>query len=235
MNTISCQVIAISALTPVVSKVLLKPAQPVSYTPGQYLQLCLTESDKRPFSIASIPVQDLLELHIGAPAGDNWSSAALQHLQQAFAENLPVQVEVGLGHAGWRQHSERPIILLAGGTGFSYVHSIAMALAAASQDKPVFLYWGVRQEDALYYQAELQQWAAANAKYRFIPVVQEPGANWQGRSGLVHEAVLQDFVSLEAYDIYIAGPFAMAGVAREAFAEQGAHREQMFADAFAYI
>lgn len=235
MNTISCQVIAISALTPVVSKVLLQPAQPTSYTPGQYLQLCLTENDKRPFSIASIPAQDLLELHIGAPAGDNWSSAALQHLQQAFAQGLSVQVEVGLGHAGWRQDSARPVILLAGGTGFSYVHSIAMALAAASQDKPVFLYWGVRQEDALYYQAELQQWAAANAKYRFIPVVQEPGANWQGRSGLVHEAVLQDFVSLEAYDIYIAGPFAMAGVAREAFAKQGAHREQMFADAFAYI
>lgn len=235
MNTISCQVIAISALTPVVSKVLLQPAQPTSYTPGQYLQLSLTENDKRPFSIASIPAQDLLELHIGAPAGDNWSSAALQHLQQAFAQGLSVQVEVGLGHAGWRQDSARPVILLAGGTGFSYVHSIAMALAAASQDKPVFLYWGVRQEDALYYQAELQQWAAANAKYRFIPVVQEPGANWQGRSGLVHEAVLQDFVSLEAYDIYIAGPFAMAGVAREAFAEQGAHREQMFADAFAYI
>jgi aquacobalamin reductase/NAD(P)H-flavin reductase len=235
MNTISCQVIAISALTPVVSKVLLQPAQPVSYTPGQYLQLCLTATDKRPFSIASIPAQDLLELHIGAPAGDNWSSAALQHLQQAFAQNLPVQVEIGLGHAGWRQHSERPVILLAGGTGFSYVHSIAMALAAASQDKPVFLYWGVRQEDALYYQAELQQWAATNPKYAFIPVVQEPAASWQGRRGLVHEAVLQDFVSLEAYDIYIAGPFAMAGVAREAFTEQGAHREQMFADAFAYI
>ena len=235
MNAISCQVIAIEALTPVVSKVLLKPAQTTGFVAGQYLQLCLTADDKRPFSIASIPGQDYLELHIGAPAGDNWSSAALMHLQQAFNQGAAVQVEVGLGHAGWREHSERPVILLAGGTGFSYVHSIAMALAAAKQDKPVFLYWGARQEEALYYQTELQQWAASNAKYSFIPVVQEPNAAWQGRSGLVHEAVLQDFVSLEAYDIYIAGPFAMAGVAREAFAEQGAHREHMFADAFAYI
>lgn len=235
MNAIACQVVSIEALTPVVSKVLLAPSVSVPFIAGQYLQLCLTPSDKRPFSIASIPEHTLLELHIGTPEGDNWSSAAMSHLQQHYALATPVQVEIGLGHAQWQQQSERPIILLAGGTGFSYVHSIAMAIAAAAQDKPVFLYWGVRSEDALYYQAELTSWAAAHPKYRFIPVVQQPSATWQGRTGLVHEAVLTDFVSLDAYDIYMAGPFAMAGVAREAFTKQGGHREQMFADAFAYI
>lgn len=235
MNAIPCQVVAIETLTPVVSKVLLASTTPVTFIAGQYLQLCLTPNDKRPFSIASTPEQDLLELHIGAPEGDKWSSSALQHLQHALLSQQPVQVEVGLGAAAWQAQSDRPIILLAGGTGFSYVHSIAMAIAAAQQDKPVFLYWGVRQQDALYYQAELTQWAASNSKYRFIPVVQQPEPDWQGRSGLVHEALLADFVSLEAYDIYIAGPFAMAGVAREAFAARGAQREHMFADAFAYI
>lgn len=235
MNAIACQVVSIEALTPIVSKVLLAPSVSVPFIAGQYLQLCLTPGDKRPFSIASTPEHTLLELHIGTPAGDNWSGAAMSYLQQQYALAAPVQVEIGLGQAQWQQHSERPIILLAGGTGFSYVYSIAMAIAAAAQDKPVFLYWGVRSEDALYYQAELEQWAAAHPKYRFIPVVQQPDPTWQGRTGLVHEAVLNDFVSLEAYDIYMAGPFAMAGVAREAFAEQGGHREQMFADAFAYI
>lgn len=235
MNTITCQVVAITPLTSVVNKVILAPTTAVSFIAGQYLQICLTDTDKRPFSIASIPQQSQIELHIGTPEGDTWSSAAMAYLQLQFAAGQPVQIEAGLGHAQWRFDSDNPIILLAGGTGFSYVHSIAQAIAAAEQQKPVFLYWGVRTEDALYYQAELATWAAKHAKYQVIPVVQQPSDQWQGRTGLVHEAVLNDFVSLEAYDIYMAGPFAMAGVAREAFAQQGGQRQQMFADAFAYI
>jgi NAD(P)H-flavin reductase len=234
-TAIACQVISVDALTPGISKVVLRPQQAADYRAGQYLQLVLSDDDKRPFSIASIASSQLLELHIGTPAGDTWSSAALSHIEQQFRAGLPVMAEVGLGQAQLRQDSTRPVILMAGGTGFSYVYAIAQALSAANAGQPVFLYWGVRHEAALYYQAELQQWASQHKQFRFIPVVQQPGAEWQGRSGLVHEAVLADFVSLEAYDIYIAGPFAMAGVAREAFTEQGAHREHMFADAFAYI
>lgn len=234
-TAIACHVISLDALTPGISKVLLKPEQAVDYCAGHYLQLVLSAEDKRPFSIASIASSELLELHIGTPAGDSWSSAALTHITQQYQAGLPVMAEIGLGQAQLRPDSKRPIILLAGGTGFSYVYAIAQALSTAATNQPVFLYWGVRQEDALYYQAELAQWASQNKHFRYIPVVQQPDASWQGRTGLVHEAVLADFISLEAYDIYLAGPFAMAGIARQAFSEQGAHREQMFADAFAYI
>ncbi len=235
MTIISCSVDLIEALTPTVNRVLLTPAQAVSFASGQYLQLCLSDSDKRPFSIASIPGQPQLELHIGGAVADQYASQALAYLLQQQQLNQPVQAEVGLGSAQFRADSERPVILLAGGTGFSYIYSIAQTIAAANIDRPVFIYWGVREPGALYHFDVMQQWAAQNSKYRFIPVVQHADDNWQGRSGLVHEAVLSDFVSLEAYDIYVAGPFAMAGVVRSAFAEQGAQREHMFADAFAYI
>lgn len=235
MTTISCNVDLIEALTPTVNRVLLTPAQPVSFASGQYLQLCLSASDKRPFSIASMPGQQQLELHIGGSVADQYAGQALAYLQQQYQLKQPVQAEIGLGNAQFRADSDRPLILLAGGTGFSYIYSIAQTIAAAGIDRPVFIYWGVRDSSALYHAAVMQQWAAQNGKYRFIPVVQQPDDNWQGRSGLVHEAVLADFVSLEAYDIYVAGPFAMAGVVRAAFLEQGAHRDRMFADAFAYI
>ena len=235
MTITSCNVDLIEALTPTVNRVLLTPAQAVSFSSGQYLQLCLSESDKRPFSIASLPGARQLELHIGGSVNDQYASQALAHLLQQHQLQQPVQAEIGLGNAQFRADSERPVILLAGGTGFSYVYSIAQSIAAAKLDRPVFVYWGVREQSALYHASVMQQWAAQHNKYRFIPVVQQPDANWQGRTGMVHQAVLDDFVSLEAYDIYIAGPFAMAGVVRDAFIEQGAHREHMFADAFAYI
>ncbi|WP_337880984.1 NAD(P)H-flavin reductase [Rheinheimera sp.] len=231
MSKIRCTVDQLSPLTSGVTRVLLTPEHPVPYQPGQYLQIWLSDDDKRPFSIASTPAQAQLELHIGGAVTDPYASQALAHLQQ----HAEITAEVGLGQAFWREDSQNPIILLAGGTGFSYVYSIAQAIAAAAVKRPVFLYWGVRDQSALYHLAELQQWADTDAHYRFIPVVQNPDTDWQGRSGLVHEAVLADFVSLEAYDIYLAGPFAMAGVVRSAFLEQGGKREQMFADAFAYI
>ncbi|MDX3772631.1 NAD(P)H-flavin reductase [Chromatiaceae bacterium AAb-1] len=235
MTQITCTITRIEALTPFVSKVVLKPQSAVHFMPGQYLQLWLNEQDKRAFSIASIPSAGELELHIGAGAADQYASQAIQHLQHHYQLQQPVIAEVGLGHSQWQPEHNRPVILLAGGTGFSYVYSIARAIAESHFDQPVFLYWGVRQSDALYYQEEMQQWAASNNKYRFIPVVQQPSADWQGRTGLVHQTVLDDFVSLDAYDIYIAGPFPMVGTVRDAFLQQGAHRGQMYADAFAYI
>ena len=235
MTTISCNVDVIEALTPTVNRVVLTPAEPVTFESGQYLQLYLSDSDKRPFSIASTPAHPQLELHIGGAVADQYASQALAHLLQQHQLKQPVQAEIGLGNAQFRADSERPLILVAGGTGFSYVYSIAQSIAATKVDRPVFVYWGVREQAALYHNATMQQWAAQNSKYRFIPVVQQLDESWQGRSGMVHEAVLEDFVSLEAYDIYVAGPFAMAGVVRSAFIEQGAHREHMFGDAFAYI
>lgn len=235
MTIIACTIDAIETLTPTVSRILLTPHTAVPYQSGQYLQLCLSDDDKRPFSIASHPGSAQLELHIGGAIADQYASQALAHLQQQFALKQPVLAEIGLGQAHFRPDSERPLILLAGGTGFSYVYSIAQTIAQQQLQQPVFLYWGVRDESALYHHPQMQQWAAQNSKYRFIPVVQNPSAAWQGRSGLVHQAVLDDFVSLDGYDIYIAGPFAMAGVVREAFLQQGAQREHMFADAFAYI
>lgn len=231
MSKIRCTVAQLSPLTSGVTRVVLTPESQVPYLPGQYLQIWLSDEDKRPFSIASIAAQGQLELHIGGAVTDQYASQALAHLQQ----HSEITAEVGLGQAFWREDSQNPIILLAGGTGFSYVYSIAQAIAAAGVKRPVFLYWGVRDESALYHQDELAAWAATDEHYRFIPVVQNPTEQWQGRTGLVHEAILQDFVSLEAYDIYLAGPFAMAGVVRAAFLEQGGKREQMFADAFAYI
>jgi aquacobalamin reductase/NAD(P)H-flavin reductase len=234
-TAIACKVESVEALTQGISKVVLSPQQSVAYGAGQYLQLVLASDDKRPFSIASVASSKSLELHIGTPAGDTWSGTALKHIEQQFSAGLPVMAEIGLGKAQLREQSTRPIILLAGGTGFSYVYAIAQALGAAKVSQPVFLYWGVRQQDALYYQQQLQLWASSNKQFHYIPVVQHPNPDWQGRTGLVHEAVLADVESLDAYDIYLAGPFAMAGVVRDAFIAHGAHREHLFADAFAYI
>lgn len=227
--TVPAKVVSISPLTAGVSKVLLQPLEPAGYLAGQYLQVFLSDSDKRPFSIASAPGAELLELQIGGNVTDAWASQALRHLQ----DNQQVIVQVGLGDAYLREDSNRPVLLLAGGTGFSYVYSIAQQLRQSGSQRQVQLFWGLRDESGLYYQAELQSWQSE--QFQVTTVLQEPKGDWQGPTGLVHEVVLSQVANLADYDIYIAGPFPMVGAVRDAFLAAGAVRAQMYADAFAFL
>ena len=229
--SIQAEVVSIEAVTDFVNIVKLKPLTEAKFEAGQYLQVVLTDEDKRIFSVGSSPNAELIELHIGAGPEDSYPRGALNHM----ADNKVVTLEVGLGNAQLKQDVTRPIILMAGGTGFSYTKSIADFLAETQPTQTVLLYWGVKQEDSLYAKGEMEQWAAKHEHFQFIPVVEEPSDNWQGKTGYVHKAVMEDIVSLEPYEVYLAGPFKMAGVAREDFIKHGAIKEQLHADAFAFI
>ncbi|MBE0377374.1 MULTISPECIES: NAD(P)H-flavin reductase [Pseudoalteromonas] len=236
MQTLHAEVVAISPLTEFVHKVILKPAQSVTFEAGQYLQVVLGEKDKRAFSIASRPSQcDELELHIGASAVDSYAMQTLEHLRAAHADKRLVTIEAGLGISQLRLQCERPIILLAGGTGFSYAKSMADHLSEIECDRPVLFYWGVREESALYAHTEMQAWADSRKNFEFIPVVENPTDTWTGHTGYVHKAVMSDIMSLAPYDIYMAGRFDMIGIVRDDFLAHGAIRENMYADAFAFI
>lgn len=230
-SSIQAEVVSIEAVTDFVNIVKLKPLTEAKFEAGQYLQVVLSDEDKRIFSVGSSPNADLIELHIGAGPEDSYPRGALNHM----ADNKVVTLEVGLGNAQLKQDITRPIILMAGGTGFSYTKSIADFLAETQPNQTVLLYWGVKQEASLYAREEMEKWAANHEHFQFIPVVEEPSDDWQGKTGYVHKAVMEDIVSLEPYEVYLAGPFKMAGVAREDFIEHGAIKEQLHADAFAFI
>lgn len=229
---INAEVVSIESATDYVHIVKLKPLETVNFLAGQYLQIVLNDDDKRIFSIASSPNAEFIELHIGAGPNDDYPRGALDHM----AANSTVKLEVGLGQAHLNSASERPIILMAGGTGFSYVKSIADYLSETKPNHPVLLFWGAKDSASLYADEYLTQWAAQYDNFQYVPVVETANSGWEGKTGYVHHAVMEDISSLEPYDIYLAGPFKMAGVAREDFiSKKGALKAHMFADAFAFI
>ncbi|WDD99015.1 NAD(P)H-flavin reductase [Thalassomonas actiniarum] len=231
MNAIECQVHLLEPLTPNVHKVLLKPEKSIDFLPGQYLNFVMSDEDKRPFSIASAPGDEFIELQIGAFGADSYPMQVIERLNASDK----VIVEMPLGNAQLRTDSERPLLLLAGGTGFSYIKSMFEYLAAQGSNRPVIVYWGLREPDACYELEKTRQTIAKLPNASFIPVVENPTPEWQGKTGLVHEVVMQDIVSFEPYDIYLAGRFDMVGRIRQDFVEQGALLEHMYADAFAFI
>lgn len=232
MQNVTCSVQALEEMAETLWYVRLKPEVVVDFLPGQYVLVVMAEDDKRPFSIANnMTDEGIVELHIGATPDNTYAMQVLKRMQ----DQGQIELQFPAGKAHLRPESPRPVILMAGGTGFAYTRSILQQMLADGLQQPVFLYWGVRFDEHLYADEEMKAWAEQHEHLRYIPVVQNAGEGWQGRTGLVHEAIMEDFPSLADYDVYIAGRFEMAGVAREAFKKQGLVPEQLIGDAFEFI
>ncbi|MBA3987639.1 NAD(P)H-flavin reductase [Aliidiomarina maris] len=233
MSVLRCQLTSIKALTQHVYRVELSPSAPLVFHAGQYLQVVMGENDKRPFSIASMPAEhSRIELHIGAEPGNTYAGEVMQTLQQQGE----ITIEAPLGVAHYRAESQRPLILLAGGTGFSYTWSILQQHLASTDSRPVVLYWGARELADLYMHEQLLQLQRLHENFSYRPVLESPPSDWQGSPGLVHHALLGDFkAQLAQFDVYVAGRFEMVRVVRDEFTQHGLPIEQLYGDALSFI
>jgi CDP-4-dehydro-6-deoxyglucose reductase len=132
------------------------------------------------------------------------------------------------------RESARPLIFVAGATGFAPVKSMLKHAFGIGLQRRMILYWGVRHRADLYQSDLAEQWARLHPNFSFVPVLSEAGLqdNWGGRTGLVHEAILQDFPDLSGFDVYTCGSLKMVETARPAFIAQGLAEDACFADAF---
>ena len=233
MSLLRCQLSSITALSDSVYQVELTPAEPLQFVAGQYLQVVMGANDKRAFSIASTPAEPTrIELHIGAEPGNSYANEVLDKLN-ADGEIL---VETPLGVATYQAESERPLLLIAGGTGFSYTWSILQEHLRSNDKRPVVLFWGARQLPDLYLHEQLQQLMDEHDNFTYRPVLQDTPANWQGAEGVVHHAVLAEFAKqLKHFDIYVAGRFEMVRVVRDEFIQHDLPIEQLYGDALSFI
>lgn len=233
MTILRCKVTSVDAITDTVYRVRLLPEADFSFRAGQYLMVVMDERDKRPFSLASTPAErQFIELHIGASELNLYAMAVMDRI---LKEN-EIVVDIPHGDAWLRDDESRPLLLIAGGTGFSYARSILLTALARNPQREITIYWGGRDAQHLYDLNELEALCATHPNLRVEAVVEQPEESWRGRTGTVLTAVMQDYSDLAGHDIYIAGRFEMAKIARERFcAERNACAEHMFGDAFAFI
>jgi CDP-4-dehydro-6-deoxyglucose reductase len=70
---------------------------------------------------------------------------------------------------------------------------------------------------------------------QFVPVVSDalPQDQWTGRTGFVHQAVLQDLPDLSGYQVYACGaPIVVDSARRDFVAQAHLPEDEFFADAF---
>jgi CDP-4-dehydro-6-deoxyglucose reductase len=126
--------------------------------------------------------------------------------------------------------------MVAGGTGFAPIKGIVEHMLHHNIKRDIYLYWGARAREDLYMPALPNAWAKEHAHIKFIPVLSDalPEDDWHGRSGLVHQAVLEDISDLSAYEVYCCGAPAMVEVAHASFVRAGLPEDAFYSDAFNY-
>jgi CDP-4-dehydro-6-deoxyglucose reductase len=197
---------------------------------GQYLQVELDDGSRRNYSMANPPHEsDTVQLHVRHVPGGRFSERVLRGLDKGHT----LRVELPFGEFSLREASTKPAILIATGTGFAPVKSIVEDAIKRKLDRPLYLYWGARRVEDLYLLELAQKWAN-NGRLRFVPVLSDPHDGWSGRCGFVHEAVLEDFGSLEGYEVYACGNPSMTSAAHATFTKAGLAEDDFFSDAFVH-
>jgi CDP-4-dehydro-6-deoxyglucose reductase len=205
----------------------------MQFMAGQYIEFILKDGKRRAFSLANAPHDDaLLELHLRLVPGGQFT----QYVFTEMHEKAILRFEGPFGSFYLREDTDRPLIFVAGGTGFAPIKGIVEHAIHHKDTRPIHIYWGARTLQDLYMNELPLQWQQAHPNIKYTPVLSEPlpEDNWQGRTGLVHVAVMEDFETLNDYQVYCCGAPQMVDIAHLAFQAHGLPPEEFFSDSFTY-
>ena len=236
IKRLPCRVESITRAAHDVAIVRLKlpSTERLQFLAGQYIDFLLKDGKRRSFSLATPPHRDeLLELHIRHVPNGFFTD----QLFTTYKGREILRMEGPLGAFYLREESDKPIIFVAGGTGFAPIKAMIEHALYSRVDRPMVLYWGARAKRDLYLPDLPGTWQQSSANFTYIPVLSDPLPEdaWPGRTGFVHQAVLDDFADLSGYQVYACGGPAMIDAARRDFtALRKLPPDEFYADSFTY-
>ncbi|MDB0525430.1 CDP-6-deoxy-delta-3,4-glucoseen reductase [Ralstonia solanacearum] len=240
IKKVPCRVASLEKAAPDVTivKLQLPATERMQFLAGQYVEFILRDGKRRSYSLANPPHADgPIELHIRHMPGGAFTDYVFgaKEGQPAMKERDILRFEGPLGSFFLREVSDKPIILLASGTGFAPIKAIIEHAQFVGLKRPMTLYWGGRRPQDLYMHAQAEAWTRALPNFQYVPVISDaqPEDAWTGRTGFVHQAVMADHPDLSAHEVYACGAPVMVNAARTDFAAQcRMHPDAFFADSF---
>jgi len=205
----------------------------LQFLAGQYIDVLIKDHEPRSFSIANAPHDDeFIELHIRFVAGGLFTDQVFHHMK----EKVMLRIRGPLGTFFLREDTQRPVILIGGGTGFAPLKGILEHAFEIGSTRPLHLFRGVRARRDLYLDELPGQWLQEHSNFSYTPVLSEPleEDNWIGETGLVTDVVLKQYPRLEEYDVYMSGPPVMVETGHKLFRQNGLDESRFFSDSFVY-
>jgi CDP-4-dehydro-6-deoxyglucose reductase len=235
IKTLPCRVESMQLLTHDIMRLRLKlpETERLQFLAGQYIEFLLKDGKRRAFSIANAPHDDaFIELHIRHVPDGQFGDYVFNGMK---VKEL-MRIEGPLGSYYLREDSLRSIILVGGGTGFAPLKGMLEHAFHVGIDRPIHLFCGVRARRDLYMDQMANSWAKQHANLKYTAVLSEPldADEWRGKTGFVHEAIVEQYPDLSGFDVYLSGPPPMIRAGMEAFYTHGLPQSQIYSDSFEY-
>ena len=203
---------------------------------GQYIEFMLRDGSRRSYSMANAPhtleaAAPKVELHIRHMPGGKFTDPVFTTMK----EKDILRAEGPYGSFFLREDSDKPMVLLASGTGFAPIKALIEHMQHQGITRPAMLYWGGRRPSDLYMSDWVEAQLARMPQLRYVPVVSNatPEDAWSGRTGFVHQAVLEDHPDLSGFQVYACGaPIVVDSAQRDYVGLGGLPEEEFFADSF---
>lgn len=216
-------------LTPTVLRVRLRPEAPFSYRPGQYVTLRRDDGLARSYSLASLPGDAAIELHVRrAPSGrmSGW-------LFEDARENQPVTLRGPAGDCFYTAgNPEQPLLLAGTGTGLAPLLGICRDALRQGHRGLIRLYHGALNPAGLYLRDELTALAAGNPNLEYKPVTLEGGEAEGIATGALDQVIARDQPKLTGWRGYVCGDPAIVRLLQKKLFLAGIGSREIFADAF---
>ena len=212
----------------------LPAADVFKYHAGQYVEFMLRDGARRAYSMGNAPHTQAeapqVELHIRHTPGGKFTD----HVFGAMKEKEILRVEGPFGSFYLREESTKPMVLLASGTGFAPIKAIIEHMQFKGVTRRAVLYWGGRRPADLYMHDWVLGKVAEMPHLSYVPVVSDalPEDAWAGRTGFVHNAVLQDIADLSGHQVYACGAPIVVDSAQAAYIKAGLPDDEFYADSF---
>ena len=210
----------------------LPASESFQYRAGQYLDVLLRDGARRSYSMANAPhTGPALELHIRHMPGGRFTDLVFGSMK----ERDIVRIEGPMGSFFLREDSNKPVVLLASGTGFAPIKALIEHMQERQITRPATLFWGGRRPHDLYMDDWVRAQCAVMPHLSYVPVVSDalPKDNWDGRTGFVHQAVLEDIPDLSGFQVYACGAPVVVESAQRDFSDlAGLDEAEFFADSF---
>jgi ferredoxin-NAD(P)+ reductase (naphthalene dioxygenase ferredoxin-specific) len=228
-RVLKATVVAIEDMTHDIRRIVLRPARPLSFSPGQYARVQFTAEHIRPYSMANLAADEELEFHVRLVPDGRVSG----YISTELAIGQPVRVSGPLGTAYLREKYKGPMLCVAGGTGLAPILSIIRGAVRARMTNPIHLYFGVRSPRDVYGGHWLESLAREhpNLSVHVVPTSDTTGLFV--RTGVVTDAIASDWGdSLRDFRAYLCGSPPMVEATSLLLKQRGLAPEHIYADAF---
>lgn len=224
------QVAGVDKLTPSLRRLRIRTEQPIAFYAGQFMEIAVPGAvdQWRSYSLASAPAaaQDL-EFVIKVIDGGAFSGQV-----DALPVGTSLRVRGPFG-SGYLREGDRPVLLVATGSGISPILSILEYAAQYGDEREFTFFYGARTAAELPCEDRMGQLCGLlDLTYRPVLSKPSPECNWLGEPSRVTTEVQRRVVDGAPYDAYVCGKPEMCDAVIALLEAKGTPEETIFSDKF---